>query len=415
VRPAWLEVEINMTKRRLEIFIAIIIASFCCALISFRVGAFLHFKLTFLLLIPLCILVIFSITLLVKGKVRLKIFYPSVWMLAFIFVPILYIFNEAINIIDLIDMRKDVAISSWMLVVVSSVILNVLVGFIDHDLNLRRIVVWSTMLIFVLNVSVVLLDIEVGEEFLTVQKISELTFSLFYFPLVSSQNGSNVIFVLAYIFANHVRCTFAIRTTIMIYFLLAFSFGALACLLVFHLAAVIKRINLRNVYFVLILACTAAIPIVISSNIFISNSAFGSSWGALNGREFIWSSMSLDSFFSLRSLFGHGFFGHVNAGIYQEFAVMFSKQLGIQGMHNTPYQIFYDIGFIGLVVYVITLFRVVKFGDGEDMRAILALTPIFTLESLFTPYSPEAYIILNLFVVCALKSSGNNYYVKRLG
>jgi hypothetical protein len=357
-----------MTKSRLEICIAIIIASLCLALISFRVEAFLHFKLTFLLLAPFCILVTFFITLLVKGKVRLKMSYPSVLMLAFIFMPILYIFNEAINIIDLIDMRKDVAISSWMLVVVLSVILNGLAGFIDHDLNFLRIALWSIMLIFVLNVSVLLLDIEVGEEFLTPRKLSEQIFMLFNFPLVSSQNGSNAIFVLAYISAIHVRFSYTIRAAIAIYFSLTFSFGALACLVIFHLAAVVKRANFRNVYFVLILAFTAVLPIVISSNISIIDTASGSSWGALNGREFIWSSISLDSVFNLRSFFGHGFFGHVNAGSYQEFKAMFSTQLGIQGMHNTPFQIFYDIGFIGLAVYYIAVFRVIKFGVGEDMR-----------------------------------------------
>jgi hypothetical protein len=168
---------------------------------------------------------------------------------------------------------------------------------------------------------------------------------------------------------------------------------------------------------VLILAFTAVLPIVISSNIFIIDTASGSSWGALNGREFIWSSISLDSVFNLRSFFGHGFFGHVNAGSYQEFKAMFSTQLGIQGMHNTPFQIFYDIGFIGLAVYYIAVFRVVKFGGGEDMRVILALTPIVALETLFTPYSPESYIILNLFVVFALKRAKKSdyYYVKKFG
>ena len=404
-----------MTKSTLENFIAIIIASLCCALISFRVGAFLPFKVTFILLIPLCILAIFLTSLLAKRKMRLKISYPSVWILAFILMPIFYIINEGIYSFGLIDMRQGVSIRSWILVIVASGILNVLVGFIDHDLNYRRIVVFSVMLIFALNVSVVLLNIQVREEFLTVTSLSENALRLFYFPFVSSQNGSNVIFVLAYIFANHVRHSYIIRITIFTYFLLTFSFGAIACLLVFHLAIAIRRINLRNVYFVLILACTAVVPTVISSDIFISNSLFGSSWGAFNGRGFIWSSISPDSFFSLTSLFGNGLFGHVNAGVYQEFAVMFSGQLGIQGMHNTPFQIFYDIGFIGLIVYFITLFKVVKFGGGEDMRAIVALTPIVTLETLFTPYYPEAYIILNLFVVCVLKSSRNKYYANRLG
>lgn len=149
----------------------------------------------------------------------------------------------------------------------------------------------------------------------------------------------------------------------------------------------------------------------------------GSKLGVGTGRQYIWNAaLGEISNGNIIHLIGYGAFGHVQSKLSAAYSWIFNE-LGqtTTSVHNTALQIFFDMGYIGVVAWVALMYslvsgllRLAKIEGYKGPMVVLSASIIYLLlqsqtEVAVTIYTPELifyFIVVATGISCALRRSG---------
>ena len=215
--------------------------------------------------------------------------------------------------------------------------------------------------------------------------------------LVSSINTSNALLIFVFCVFNVGVRSYVFRVLVATYFLVTLSMAALACISLFLLISIVRSLNFLRVIGFGVLSVTVILPIVVSLQLPLVIDIAPSYWGALNGRGLIWSE-AFSAPAPLHAIAGWGFFGHVPAGVYSSYSFMFPSSMGIQGMHNTWLQLYFDLGFIGLFWGLLYVTLAILQASRRMLLGLISVLPLFAMEGMLSPYAAEGYVFTILLL-----------------
>lgn len=142
----------------------------------------------------------------------------------------------------------------------------------------------------------------------------------------------------------------------------------------------------------------------------------GEDLSTLNNRTNVWrpALRDLPSHGVVKLAVGHGYEGHYLSGVSQEYADWFSayKQPEFRGLHNVYLQYLYDLGLIGVSLYLALAILLMKAlsgwvssGEPDLVWPLLAVGVylIFagSIDRIPTPYSQELFLVFLMLVIYA--------------
>jgi hypothetical protein len=390
----------------IDFMAAVLLASMCLLLTVYRVDSNENIKIIFISLF-LCSISLLAIKLFLEN---IKIVNPfnKIGVILFIQVIFLYLFSTVSRVVlGSSVVGGEVSLVSWFIVCFASVICVILYGSMYKLIDFRRMLVYSISLFYIVNILLYFSSFDVGpglNSLLSIKASHDSEFSLIQLPLVSSTNGTNALLVILYGLVKPNLWVYLLRAAIVFYLVLTLSITPIACLILFHFLNLLQSIKLNSVYIFGAICIVLFLPPFIVLSTSINEYLMPSVWGALSGRELIWGALDAGSLVNISSFFGYGLFGHYSAGVYDQFSYMFSPMAGLQGMHNSWIQLVYDIGYVGAGIYLIRYLSLIHSSEASESRVLLSLLPLTMLENVFSPYYPETFLMISVYIFVGISS-----------
>ena len=155
----------------------------------------------------------------------------------------------------------------------------------------------------------------------------------------------------------------------------------------------------------------------------------------ISGRALIWEVATVDIVqLSGDKFFGYGMYGHYLSGIsslYKNFNFLERGGPNLTSMHNSSFQMIYDIGYVGYALFTMMIFIVMRSTDkilmqaktreqDRILRTIMALLLFYSIEGALnvslTPHNNEVFAIVMLLIVSSLplvEFKSQDYWVRR--